>query len=304
MQTADPSWQRRLRQAAAAFWLAKFFWICERIPRLALAARPLLCALAIVCSPSVRRNARSNARYLLGSDATRFQRMRLLFRTLSSFYLFCFDVARSCRDSPDEMRKRVRWIGGREIYRQARAAHRGMIVVTAHMGSFEVAMAELRAVEENVHVLFHRDAVGLFERQRGELRRRLGLHEAALDDGWTVWIKLREALLNDQVVVIQGDRVLPGQKGRCVPFMGGQMELPLAPIKLAIATGAPIVPIFSLRTPDGGIQLVVKEPVQISAGEDESLPLLHWAQVLEQQIATHAHQWLMLVPAWHDRGDV
>ena len=298
MQVANPLWPRRLRQAAANFWLAQFFWLCEHAPRVALAARPLICALAMVVSCALRRAARSNGRYLLGPQSTRFHRAQLLYRTLSSFYLFCFDVAHSRSLTAEELRGRVRSIDGQENYRQARASHRGLIVVTAHMGSFEVAMAELRAVEEHVHVLFRRDAIGLFERQRCELRRRLGIHEAALDDGWTVWINLREALLNDQVVVIQGDRVLPGQKGQRVPFLGGRMELPMAPTKLALATGAPIVPIFSFRNPDGGIRLMIKEPTQISASEDQDLMLLNWARVLEQQVATHPHDWLMLHPAW------
>jgi phosphatidylinositol dimannoside acyltransferase len=303
MEIPNPSWPQRLGKAVVGFWLAKFFRLCERAPRLALAARPIICAMAMAASPAVRRAARENARYLLSPRSTRFQRARLLYRTLSSFYLFCFDVARSRGLSVEELRGRVHSVVGREIYDQARAARRGVIVVTAHMGSFEVAMASLRGVEEHVHVLFRRDDIGLFERQRCELRQRLGIHEAALDDGWTVWIKLREALLNDQVVVIQGDRVLPGQKGRCVSVLGGSMELPMAPIKLALATGAPIVPIFSLRNADGGIQLIIKEPVHVSAGEDEGLPLLQWAKVLEQQIATHADQWLMLTPAWQDQSD-
>jgi phosphatidylinositol dimannoside acyltransferase len=289
--------------AVANFWLAIFFRLCERAPRLALAARPIICALAMAGSPAIRRGVRSNARYLLGPNATLLQRGRLLYRTLSSFYLFCFDVAGGSCLTAEELRGRVQSVDGHEIYRQARAAGRGMIVLTAHMGSFEVAMAQLRAVEEHVHVLFHRDAVGFFERQRCELRRRLGIHEVALDDGWTVWISLREALLNDHVVVIQGDRILPGQKGRRVPVLGSAMELPLAPIKLALATGAPIVPIFSLRNPDGGIQLAIKEPIDVSAGDDESLPLSQWAKILEQQIVTHPHQWLMLLPAWLDEGD-
>jgi len=302
MQTPEPTKPTRLRQAAGNFWLGAFFWICDHAPRLALAMRPISCAAAMAFSRDVRRGARANARYLLGAKCTRLARWRLLYRTLSSFYLFCFDVAWSRRATAEELRKRVRWAGGQELYRQARAAHRGMIVVTAHMGSFEVAMAELRAVEEHVHVLFRRDAVGLFEQQRSQLRKRLGIHEAALDDGWTVWIRLREALLNDQVVVIQGDRILPGQKGRPVPFLGGRLELPLAPFKLALATGASIVPIFTRRAPDGGIELIVKEPVAIDSRDDESRALLDWASLLEEQIAACPEQWLTLGAAWLDDG--
>jgi phosphatidylinositol dimannoside acyltransferase len=300
--TQAPTRFASLRRAAADFWLRCFFWFTRRAPRLLESARPVICAVVWLCSPAIRRGTRANASHLLGPNSTPAQQTRLSWRTLNNFYLFCCDVGRSRGLCQQELLARVETIEGQEIYRRARAGRKGMIVVTAHAGSFEVAMAALRQVEEHIHVLFRRDAIDHFERQRSELRRRLGVHEAVVDDGWTVWIALRQALRDDQVVVIQADRVLPGQKGQLVRILDGEMELPAGPIKLAILTGAPIVPIFSLRTPSGRIRLSIQEPINIAAqpAADDALgaAMDRLARVLEKFIAAHPEQWLMLQPAW------
>jgi KDO2-lipid IV(A) lauroyltransferase len=293
---------QQLRRDAGEFWLRKFFWLCEHTPRVVQLARPIMCRLAFAYSPSIRRGTRANASRILGPSSSRQAIDRLARQMLNSFFLFCCDVARSKSASREDLLARVEQVDGREAFQKARALRRGLIVFTAHMGSFEVAMAALTDMEKHVHVLFRRDGDDLFERQRADLRRRLGVHEAVVDDGWTVWMKLRQALLDDQVVVIQGDRVLPGQKGQRVPFLGSEMELPLGPIKLAAASGAPIVPVFSIRMPDGKIRLVIEPAIEVAPDESPDRDSIHpamktLAAVLEKHISAHPDQWLMLQPA-------
>src|SRR5439155_1382943 len=83
----------------------------------------------------------------------------------------------------------------------------------AHLGSFELGAAMLAKHERRIHVVFRRDRHWSFEQMRSEQRARLGIVEAPLDDGWDIWLRLREALLADEAVLLQGDRVLPGQRG-------------------------------------------------------------------------------------------
>ena len=70
----------------------------------------------------------------------------------------------------------------------------GAIIATAHMGSFELGMTAMLEVEREIHVVFQRDANPLFERLRSDFRKRVGIHEAAVDEGWAMWLGLRDAL--------------------------------------------------------------------------------------------------------------
>ena len=183
----DGAWTRKLRAAAAASWVRAFFWAAEHAPGVVLAIRGFFCGAAFVFSASVRNGTRANARRLLGSAASAKEVDALARRIVSSFYLVCCDVGRSFSATRDELFARVESTHGAHNYDAARAAGRGVIVVTAHMGSFEAGLAALRARERNkIHVVFRRDSFPRFEKLRSALRESLGVEEAPVDDGWTV----------------------------------------------------------------------------------------------------------------------
>ena len=117
-------------------------------------------------------------------SALRFDRRRggrdtdMRAASSASFFAFVVDVADGVveNQSADEIGDRI--IRSRRratLTAPAAAPRRGAVLVTAHMGSFEVGLAALRHVEANVHVVFKRDAFGGFESLRSALRARLGV---------------------------------------------------------------------------------------------------------------------------------
>lgn len=292
-----------IRAAAVSFWLDRLFLLAERAPRLLRLARVPLARLAYRCSASIRAGTLANAARILGPDSTPAERGAFARKVVEHFILFCHDIGRSLRMSPDELLSRIEHIEGHPHYDAARRQRRGAIVVTAHMGSFEVGMAALRRQDAKIHVVFRRDTFARFERMRAALRARLDISEAPVDEGWTVWMRLRDALQNDEVVVLQADRVMPGQKGHCVPVLGADMMLPAGPVKLAMATGAPIVPVFSIRTPTGGVRLCVEPAIEVR-GNDIDQAMRQLAAVVGKYVQAHGEQWLMLQPAWCESEDM
>lgn len=290
--------RRVLGRHAADSWLKLLFWTARRNPRFAARNKPLFMWGTWKYSPVVRSSTLCNARRILGDSASAAERERLARSVVGNFYDFVCDVGRSLGMSRRQLLERIEKIEGRHKYQAVRAEGRGAIVVTAHMGSFEVAMSALLEQEERVNVLFRRDAIGLFERTRSALRKRLGVIEACVDEGLFVWVKLREALAADEVVLIQADRVMPGQKGRRVPFFDGHILMPTGPVKLALASGAPIIPVFSIRRANGGIELFVEDPIRVQDAGTTDAALYEIASVIEKYVRQVPEQWLMIHRAW------
>lgn len=287
-----------IRRVAAAFWLRMLFFTAQYLPIFAIVTKAFFIWFPLRFSKVIRHGTRANGRRILGPDATPQRLRQYAWDVVSGFYEFICDVGRCQHMDRDDLLDRIETVEGHERYLAARSAHRGAILLTAHMGSFEVATAALLDREKKVHIVFKRDP-GRFEQIRQSARRRLGVIEEPIDDGLGVWIRLRDALLNDEAVAIQGDRVLPGQKGRRVPFLNGHLLLPTGPIKLAIASGAPIIPVFALRTKQGRIRLHVEDPILVGNNLDElNDALLKIAAVLERYIRTYPDQWLVLRPAF------
>jgi lauroyl/myristoyl acyltransferase len=292
----------RLCSAAGSFWISALVWTLRYQPWLPRLVRPVGLRCAWRFSSGMRTNLLLNARRILGESSTPAQREALGRAVLESFFDAIGDIAGACRLSDEQFAARLGGVEGIDNYRRARGLARGAIVVTAHLGAFETGLFALRQHEPRVHVVFRRDALRGFETLRSALRRRLGVIEAPVDEGVACWAALRDALLRNEVVLMQGDRVLPGQRGVAVSFIDGHVMLPPGPVKLALATGAPIVPIFAPRLPDKRVRIVVSEPIVLETHDRSSEVIAHALQriacVIESQVREHPEQWLTVHRAW------
>ena len=288
--------------AWARFWVDFMLWNLERQPGIVRSTKPFFTFFAWrTCSP-LRNNLLANSKWLLGHAASTQQRARLGKRVLSNFYDFMVNIARSQRHSVEQILAEIGEIQGRQRYGEIRSLHRGAILVTAHLGCFETSVAALAREEQRIHIVFRRDPVQRFERLRSAQRRKFGVIESPVDDGLGVWVRLRDALRNDEVVLMQGDRILPGQKGERVPFMGGHMMVPMGAVKLAMASGAPIIPVFAPRGPDGGVKIILEEPIFLENNDpapmDAHCALLELTRVIERYVQEYPEQWLVFHRAW------
>jgi len=281
------------------------FRLTTAAPALVRAARPMFIRLAFFFSRKMRDSTDANARRVFGDAADASRRRQFGLAVVGSFYDFIYDIGRSVRQTPEQLAARIESADGVEQYRAARREGRGAILVTAHMGSFEVGLVALAREEPRIHVVFKRDAFDQFERLRAALRRRLNVAEAAVDDGMPMWLRLRAALQANEVVAIQGDRVMPGQKGLAVPLLGGHVLLPTGPFKLALASGAPVVPIFSVRTGTGCVRIFLEPVIRVGSDPDAiDRAVREFAGVLAKYVARHGEQWLVLDKAFcEDAGN-
>jgi KDO2-lipid IV(A) lauroyltransferase len=198
---------------------------------------------------------------------------------------------------------RIADIEGVEAYHEARSLGRGAILVSAHLGSFEIGLAALHKHEPRVHVVFQRDRErSEFERLRTSHRQRLGIMEAPIDDGLAMWMRLRDALGHNEVVLMHGDRVMPGQKGERIKFLGRYALLPTGPLRLALASGAPIVPLFAPCDPDGRIRILLETPIVVdpqAALHDGIHPAMReLTATMERIIRRYPNQWFMVHSPW------
>jgi len=289
----EPGFRRR----CADFWLDLLFR-CAGRPAITRAFKPLVVSLGFRCSQQMRSATAANARNIFGPGVSPAESRAFGRRVLGNFYDFVCDVGRSLHLSRDQLAARIDGVDGHDHFLAARALRKGAIIATAHMGSFEAGAVALLEHEPKIHVVFKRDP-SRFEQVRCALREKLGILEAPVDEGWGLWMRLRDALNRDEVVMVQADRVMPGQKGVAVPFLHGRVTLPSGPVKLALASGAPIVPVFAVRTPGGKIRICVEPPILVEPSDLSPHPaVLQLAAAIEKYVRAYPDQWLMFHPAF------
>ncbi len=301
-----------LGQRLNDFWLSVFFGIARRAPGSLRLTRPIWVGGAWRASGSMRHAVRANLRRVLGPDTPTPTLDRAGKQVVASFYDFVCEVGASYDQSFDQLLARIVAIEGKEAFLAERHNQRGAILVTAHFGNFEVGLAAMREIEDRVHVVFQRDRQSRFEQIRSQLHQNLGIIETPIDDGMASWLALRDALQADAVVMLQGDRVMPGQRSLEVACFDGHLALPIGPAKLALMTGAPLVPVFAVRVPAktsdhsvagaGGVRIVLGELIEVpDAGAVESATRRVGAAI-EAIVAEYPEQWHVLHKAFVEDG--
>ncbi len=299
----------RFREAVANFWRDYMYWSVAHFPIFVRITRPFFLWFALKFSKALRDGPAANARRLLGPDASDKKVEQLRRKIVQSAYMSIYELGRAANASPAALHEWIEDVDGLEHYLKARESGNGAIVVTAHIGPFEVSLAALKEQEKGIHVIYQRDARSGFDHLRTKLREKLGVEEAAINDGWAIWGRMRDVLAADEIVVIQGDRVMPGQRGVPVPFLNGHILLPTGPIKLAMATGSPIIPIFSVRTRVGHCRVIINEAVHVPRepgpvnSDHPALRII--AKAIARVVKAHPDQWAMYEKVWiEDQDDI
>jgi lauroyl/myristoyl acyltransferase len=184
------------------------------------------------------------------------------------------------------------------------AEGRGLVLVTAHVGCWQLAMSSLSVLDTPVNVLMHR-AEGDLDRQfyeHGAGGAPYGIIDPAGYLGGA--LEMLQVLKHGEVLCIMGDRVMGGEGGTVsVDFLGDPVELPFSPYKLASATGAPVAVIFPYRTDEGGYALqvarVIRVPEQLGRKSSAYRPFAaEFAAALEQFVADHPYQFFNFFDMW------
>jgi KDO2-lipid IV(A) lauroyltransferase len=184
---------------------------------------------------------------------------------------------------------------GIEHLESAERLGRGLVVVTAHLGNWELGGRMLAGtVTRPTHVVVAPEqdpAVERFLRGNGGPVRFV-TRTAPLDV-----LPLVSALRRNEVVALQGDRALGGRGDRLHTFFGVPAPFPLGPFLLARAARAPVLPAFCLLRRDRRYTIVIGEPWTVTAG-GELDALARWVSVLEAMVRQHPTQWFNFYDVW------
>jgi Kdo2-lipid IVA lauroyltransferase/acyltransferase len=182
-----------------------------------------------------------------------------------------------------------------ERVRAAVESGMGAVVVTGHLGNWEVAGAAIAARGIPVSVVVQRQSNPRFDGLIRATRERLGMRVVNRADGTRGSLR---ALRESRVIGLVADQDA-GRAGIFVPFLGRAASTVRGPAVLAIRTGAPLFVGVVLRRPDGRYEGRLEEVAVPESGEfDERVRALtaSYTRVLEAAVRADPGQYF-----WHHR---
>ncbi len=217
-------------------------------------------------------------------------------RTFQYFGKYLVDFFRFARLSKDEIRGLVT-IEHPEYIEQALAPGRGTILVTAHLGNWELGGAVLAGMGYPVHAVALQQPSAKLNDFFQRHRRERGLQIIPL--GHAVPHIIR-ALQRNEFVALLADRDY-SHRTDFASLCGSLACLPRGPVWMAAKTGASILPGFMLRNGDDTFVLRFYPPID-PAGKPAEVIQGAICNVLEDVITTHPSQWFMFEPVWNGQS--
>ena len=267
---------------------------------------PPIALLALVLDPRARCESMRYFRHLrpgIGGD----EALGLAWRHLSAFGRVLCDRMLAYSD-PQRMRIDFDEHGGRRL-REAVNARRGCLLVSAHLGNWELAGQLLQRLQSLGSPRAHLVMIESEDPEvRALVRANMGDRPPALidpRDGFAASLAIHAALAAGETVCMLGDRAMPGQASQWVPFLGRPAAFPVGPFQIAAVTGCLLLPCFLLKKSRGHYALVVDQPWQI----DNSLArsqrtaamqrlVVRWVGRLESVVRRHPFQWHNFSDFW------
>ena len=247
-------------------------------------------------SPQIRGSIADNIRRVLGpeaDDAAIRRVVRGVLRNASKNYL---DLIRIPRMKPEEIKRQVTPHGVHHLV-NALASGKGVMLVTAHFGSFDMAVQLLA-----VHSVRTTIPVEALEPERlldhvVSLRRNKGLNIIPAKSG--ALQAMIKALRNGEIVLTACDRDVTGEAPKAL-FFGEETRLPDMAVRIALRTGAAIIPVFNLRRDNGRYDVYVEPPIEVASNGNGTVAehMNEVIHVMEKYIKSCPEQWAVLEPVW------
>jgi Kdo2-lipid IVA lauroyltransferase/acyltransferase len=191
------------------------------------------------------------------------------------------------------------------ILNASRRNGRGFLLVTGHVGNWEMGAVTLRAHGLTPAVVGQPELDARVQEMRTELRARMGVESIDIGTSMATAFRVRAAVDAGRAVALLVDRAYPEDQV-LVPFFGRPTPFLRSPALLARFCGCDVLPGFFLRAPDGSYFNVWGEPLHadpsLSPEEDAHRILGRVARDLEEVIRRHPTQWFNFYRFWGDGG--
>jgi lauroyl/myristoyl acyltransferase len=236
---------------------------------------------------------------VLGTAVTNDERTlvtRCIFRSFAAYLCEFFGYERF---GPEFIAQHVT-VKGLEHLNTALAQGRGAILCSAHYSNWELGAAVVAHLGHPISAIVQMHKSPSTNKLFVERRMRHGVRVVHSNQGALAALK---ALQRNETVAILGDRTTGGPEVR-VTLFGKWINLPQGPWRLALSSGAALLPTFVHRNSAAGYELEFHAPLDIPCDGPRSQRMSclaqAWAASLETRIKTDPTQWAVFHKVWND----
>ena len=189
---------------------------------------------------------------------------------------------------------------GEEHLRAMAAAGRGGLVISAHVGNWELASHMLRERDLKVSVVMQDTEDAAIKRVLDEAAGGRAVEIILLGNGLDHLFRIRAALDAGRILCFNGDRHLPGSRTISGSFLGEAALFPAGAFAIAHTLQGAVSFSFVLPTAPMHYQFTATAPLPPGTSVRELFE--RYRSELERMVIAHPLMWFNYFDFWHDGG--
>ncbi len=251
-------------------------------------------------SPRDRKAVHDNIKVILKSSNNLETLTKEVFQNFGQYLVEFFRMPEMMND--DYIREHIK-IDHIERLEQVLAKGKGAIIITAHIGNWELGSILLGMMGYRLVAVAlphkERPVNDLFNNQRA-------IRGVTVVPSHYAVRRCLETLHKNGIIALVADRDF-GLTGEVLDFFGRKTLIPKGPAIFSYKTGAPVVPMFLIREGERQFRLMVADPIypeKVFKGEIDQDLLKNFMKkyigIIEDKILKYPSQWLMFRKFWID----
>lgn len=200
---------------------------------------------------------------------------------------------------------------GEEHLRKIAKDGKGGILLNAHIGNWETAGQLLNRLSCNINILLmdieHENIKRLLDQVMVVKSENTQVKIIVEKKDFSHLIEIKKTILNNEILVLHGDRFVPGMKVLSTTFMDKKATFPYGPFFLAVRFGVPVSFVFALKERKNHYHFFatpakVYTPANSTITESDLLPILNdYTATLEKVLRKYPLQWFNYYPFWENQ---
>lgn len=306
MCTIPPMMNKNVASVNNLFYLSLFYIFSSIVPR--SLHKGFITTVGTMLSyimKDTRKLVENNLSIIGGGRYTSEEMEKLTRSTFQNYgrYLLDYMVMHRIRGNNKHKYMEKKEIGEENLIK-AMNMGKGVICITPHLGNWELGGIVFAQKGHKLNILSLQDDDDSINSFRERLRMKYGIKSIYVDgDGVDTIINILKALKKEEIVALLGDRDGTSRTIE-VDFFGRKTKFPVGVAYFALASGAPVVPVFVVLRKNGKYQGIIERPILFNqyqaSNRDEAIKMgiQDIARIFERYIREYPDQWYNFYPFW------
>lgn len=185
---------------------------------------------------------------------------------------------------------------GEDNLRRMVAEGQGGLLLSAHIGNWEIAGHLLERLDTVIHIVMydaeHQKIKDYLEGVTGKRKA----HIIVIKDDLSHIYAISEALRQNELVCMHADRFVEGTRTLTADLLGAPARFPVGPFVLAKTYKAPVSFVFALKESSRHYHFFASEPRRYETVEPALVDFVH---AMEEKVKKYPEQWFNYYNFWH-----